>query len=113
MLIAFALLSSMLLAVLLADAMPTRALGRTPAPARVQRAVVWVPLIAALQYLGLATHLGPAAAVAGMLLTWMLAGWLYTLALEHHPQRVRAVWQRLGGAAVALTTLGSLVDWVR
>jgi hypothetical protein len=113
MLIALALLSSVLLAVLLADAMPTRALGRTPAPARVRRAIAWMPLVAVVQFFGLALPLGPAAAVAGTMLAAMLAGWLYTLALEHRPRRVRAIGQWVGGVATALTAVSSLAQWTQ
>ncbi len=113
MLIVLALLPSVLLAVLLADAMPTRVLGRAPAPARVRRALVWMPLVAVVQFVGLALQLGPAAAVAGMMLAVMLAGWLYTLALEHRPQRVRAIGQWVGGVATALTAVRSLAQWTQ
>lgn len=108
MLIVLALLSSLGFAALLADALPTRALGRIPPAARIRRARVGIPLLVALQWLALRAPLGPAAAVATLMSAWMLTGWLYTLALEHAPLRVRAIGHGVGGTATVLTALGLL-----
>jgi hypothetical protein len=103
MLTTFALLPSCLVVALLADAMPTRALARAPSTGRARRALALVPLVAIVQYVGLATQVGAAAAIASLACAWMLAGWLYTLALEHRPRQVRAIGLGVGTVGLALT----------
>jgi hypothetical protein len=103
-----ALVSSWLAAALAAEALPTRAFGRSPARRRQLLAGLGLPLLAGVQLSAMAPLLGLSASIAVLLCAWMLVGWIHTLLLDRWPQQLRRLGFVIGGGTALSAMLSML-----
>ncbi|OON62054.1 hypothetical protein B0920_00735 [Massilia sp. KIM] len=85
-------------------AVPTRALGDTPAPARLRTAAPLIGGTIGVQLLACSLAAGMAAAVVTVWCAWLAGGLLFVAVLNGHPAALP--WsERIGRAALLVTGL--------